>query len=423
MDTEKTNLTNRILFLSNAPWASTGYGNQMQIFLPRVKALGYEVAICSFYGLQGGVLNWEKGIPVFPPGLMGYGQDIAPAHARHFGAKYLISLIDAWIFNGTPFFDSLAVEGVRWMPWFPVDTEPLAPAVREAVARAYRRLVYSRHAEKMLANAGLDSVYIPHGVDTKKYAPLPQKEARAHLRERAHLDIPDDCFLVGMVAANKGTPSRKAFMPQIEGFAKFKKRHKDAVLYLHTTPGVMGEYGGENLVEYINFLGLQYGKDVIFPDRYGLFMGFPDVYMQNAYSAMDVHLLASMGEGFGIPIVEAQACGVPVIVGDWTAMPELRFAGWQIERKHADAWWTPQHAYQWMPRAEAVADALEMAYRSRGEEKIRKQARQGALEYDADVVTEKYWKPFLQSVFAEDEQAALEIEQAKLRMQKRIATK
>lgn len=39
-----------------------------------------------------------------------------------------------------------------------------------------------------------------------------------------------------------------------------------------------------------------------------------------------------LGEGFGIPIIEAQAAGCPVIVTDCTAMTELCLSGWLIEK-------------------------------------------------------------------------------------------
>ena len=49
----------RIAWLSNAPWARTGYGTQCNLFAPRMKALGHEVAVICFYGLEGGTLMWN----------------------------------------------------------------------------------------------------------------------------------------------------------------------------------------------------------------------------------------------------------------------------------------------------------------------------------------------------------------------------
>jgi glycosyltransferase involved in cell wall biosynthesis len=106
----------------------------------------------------------------------------------------------------------------------------------------------------------------------------------------------------------------------------------------------------------------------------------------------------SMGEGFGIPIVEAQSSGCPVIVGGWTSMSELCFSGWKVREREADPYWTPLASYQYTPRIDAIKDRLEQAYQMRGNMDYRSRARDGALAYDADKITEKYWKPVLETI-------------------------
>ena len=118
--------------------------------------------------------------------------------------------------------------------------------------------------------------------------------------------------------------------------------------------------------------------------------------MARIYSAMDVLANPSMGEGFGLPIVEAQACGTPVIVTDWTSMPELVGAGWLVDgepwRNAAqDSWWK-------LPAISEILDALEQAYAARGDQELRDKARAFAVQYDADHVTETYWKPALEAL-------------------------
>ena len=130
---------------------------------------------------------------------------------------------------------------------------------------------------------------------------------------------------------------------------------------------------------------------LIYCDQYTNALGFPDAYMVNAYSAMDCHVLVSMGEGFGIPTIEAQACGTPVITSEWTASGELCFGGWKVSKRDAIAWWNPLATYQYIPHHEAIAEKMELAYRTAGN--YRKAARKGTLKYDADLVTKKYWLP------------------------------
>jgi glycosyltransferase involved in cell wall biosynthesis len=41
------------------------------------------------------------------------------------------------------------------------------------------------------------------------------------------------------------------------------------------------------------------------------------------YSAAEVFIFPSLFEGFGLPVVEAMACGTPVICSNTTALPEV----------------------------------------------------------------------------------------------------
>jgi glycosyltransferase involved in cell wall biosynthesis len=201
-----------------------------------------------------------------------------------------------------------------------------------------------------------------------------------------------------MVAANKGNPSRKAFTQQIEAFAAFKKNHSDAIMYIHACTAEHGENGGVNLVEFSRFVGLKPGVDVLFPDQYQNIVGYPDEHMNYLYNAFDVHTLVSTGEGFGIPIIEAQAAGCPVIVGDWTSMSELCFSGWKVAKSDAMPSWTPLGNYQYRARSEAIAEKYEMAYQKKGNVILRSNARTAALDYDADKVYRDYWVPTLQEI-------------------------
>lgn len=381
----------RISWLSNAPFAQTGYGNQTRLFARRIKDnLKHDVAITAFWGHEGSIINWD-GIPVYGKGFHLYGQDVMAAHASNFRADILISLMDAWVIQTGLLQDYKD----KWYPWFPIDHDPLPKPIADAVKKSPKPITMSLFGKRMMEDVELDCFYVPHGVETDIFKPVDRKEAREKML------LPKDVFIVGMVAANKGSPPRKAFFQNIAAFAELHKKHNDTVMYIHTIHGgAQATAEMVNLVEFCNFIGLEVGRDVIFPDQYYYMLGYPDDRMNMLYNAMDVHMLVSMGEGFGIPILEAQSAGTPVIVGDWTSMSELCMAGWKVDKAEAEPFYTPLGSWQYLPRAGAIADKLELAYHNKNNLALRKKARDMAIAYDADLVTEQYWKPCLDEIAA-----------------------
>ena len=371
----------KILWVSNAPHSPTGYGNQTQVNVPRLKALGHEMSVTAFYGLQGAPSNWN-GVLVLPASQNPYGNDVIVADATHVGADIVITLMDVWVLA------SEIMSQVAWYPWLPIDHDPAPPAVVDVLKACRRPIAYSRFGVQKLREAGYQPLYVPHSVDRSVYKPLDRAESRKAL------GFKESEFVVGLVAANKGAPSRKAFDQQIRAFAEFQRRHKDAVLYLHTD---MLGMQGENLRRIIELAGLPKGAVVEVPS-YRYARGFiPWQWMAQAYNTFDVLLHATRGEGFGLTIIEAQACGCPVIVTDFSAMPELVTDGLGWKVGFSDKFFS-QDSYQVTPSVPEIVDALEAAYQRRGDEDLRAAVAKTMDAYDADHVAETYWKPVLAGI-------------------------
>lgn len=372
----------KVCWASNAPWCSTGYGQQTKQVTQRLAKAGHDVVISANYGLQGESLVWQ-GVRVYPGGWDTWSNDVIPIWAKHhFGADpgWLITLADAWVLN-SPLYQRLNVAS-----WVPVDHEPVPPSVL-GFFRNYGAvpIAMSMHGAEQLAKNDLAPLYVPHGIDTKNYRPHPKADSRQRV------GVPDDAFVVTMVANNKGrTPARKSFPEAFMAFAMFCRQHDDAILYCHSES--TGITTGLDLGLLAEACGIPHDR-LFFADQAQLRIGDSDERMAQLYSASDVLLAPSRGEGFGIPVIEAQACGLPVIVTDATAQRELCGVGWKVSGQPE---WDPDQAAWWTcPSVPELVLALEDAYERRGNTSDRIDARDFAVAYDADTVFAEHWVPVL----------------------------
>jgi len=370
----------KILMHSNAPWAASGYGQQVAMFAPRL-ARTHEVAISAFHGLAGAPFDFGP-LRVYP-GSGGWGNDIVRPHAeRHFGSLrggLVLTVVDVFV------LDRAAFAGLNAACWVPVDHDPAPPAVLDffrdtgAVPIAMTRFGADRLRE-------LNPLYVPHGVAGDVYRPQPQAP------QRAAAGLPRDAFVVGVVAVNKGALSRKSLPELIEAFAIFRARHDDAILYLHTE--LLGSHQGLHIPSLLADLGVD-EHSVIVTDQYRyLHEPLAPEEMADRYATLDVLLNASMGEGFGLTVLEANSCGVPAIVTDFTAMSEVCGAGWKVGYER---YWSDQSSWQARPHLEEIVESLEACYAQSAAERaaLAEQARTHALAYDANHVLEQHWLPAL----------------------------
>lgn len=376
----------KLLIHSNAPWVPTGYGAQVRLFAPRLVEHYEDVAISAFYGLEGGRLRWE-GIQVLPSIGGEYGAVTVVDHARRwFGeddprAGLVLTLMDVWV------LDPNQAAKLNMACWVPIDHDPAPERVTGFLrAAGATPIAMSRFGQERLEE--FDPLYVPHGVDTSVYRPAD----RARARTQAGVD--EDTFLVGMVAANKGRPSRKCFAEALQAFAIFAKTRPEARLYLHTIidPNFSS---GEDIGSLMLALDLAEGQ-VMIADQYRMaYDPHPASTMADIYSTFDVLLNPAAGEGFGVPVLEAQACGVPAIVTDFSAMSEVCGSGWRV------GWaprWTGLNSWQATPHVPDLVGALEDCY-ARSKSQVAKMsdlAVQHARRYDADRVMEQHMLPALQ---------------------------
>jgi glycosyltransferase involved in cell wall biosynthesis/GT2 family glycosyltransferase len=135
---------------------------------------------------------------------------------------------------------------------------------------------------------------IPNGVDVERFQPSAAKRSAT----RTRLGLPRDALVIGVVAR---LSQQKQPETSIALFAALRQRFPG--LYL-----VMAGSGPLEPVLREQVKGLRLRGAVIFA-------GFVEA-VDELMPALDLHVLMSRNEGFGIATVEAMACGVPAVATD-----------------------------------------------------------------------------------------------------------
>lgn len=373
----------RILWHSAAPWAGTGYGQQTAIWCRYLKAQGHDVAISTYFGAPGNTTKWE-GMTVYCPPQDGIVTQLIPGHAKKHKADLIIVLADVWLMDPRLFGQ------FKTLVWMPCDAKPLSQGDMHFLMNAAKNgidlkvIAMSEAGRETIQAAGYEAEYIPHGIDTSIFKP---DEHREELR--AAFGIPEGTFAIG-INANNIDPVRKAYPEQFSAFAQFNRKHPNSVLFVHAMVRVDRSL---DLQVLATTLGIQ--DSVRFADQYRIQAGeFDTAHMARWYSALDLLSNATYGEGFGLPAIEAQACGTPVVLSNGTSGSQLAGPGWLAP---TEPYWNLVHASWWhRPSIQGLAKAYEKAYTSRTTFKSQA-CRAFAKKYDIQEVG-PMWDKLLESI-------------------------
>ena len=375
----------RILWYSVPPWNQTGYGIQTYYYIKALQERGHDVRIVPSTQLRGAPnVEWD-GIPMLATGHVPSGLDSLMFYINAWEPHLVITLIDVWPLP-EDFGLQVRMLGSRWCPITPIDTDPISPFISSRLAFAHTPIAMSQFGFDRMKKAGLARAgYIPHCVDTRAFAP---QGSRA---------FESDKFVVGMVAANIGSFDRKGFQQAIEAFAELGNDQFD--FYLHTDPTPSGD--AVPLAALAEHLGVM----LMFPDLHQLHQGYSDTFMASLYRSFDVLLMSSRGEGFGIPLIEAQAVGTPVIATDFASMTELSRQG--VSVAPAGRVWTPINSWMAYPNASLIANQIRhlkniktgKPAKWRG---MKANAINFAAGYDVKIVAENFLIPVLEAAAQND---------------------
>lgn len=145
---------------------------------------------------------------------------------------------------------------------------------------------------------------IYHGYDKEKFLPAKKgAEAPEPIKK-----LGEYIYFIGRLEAKKNLTTL------IKAFGKLREDEKITTkLVLAGRPG----YLYEEIKEEINELPKNIQKDIIEPGY------IPDEIMADYLRYAKVFAFPSKFEGFGMPLVEAMACGVPVVASNCTSIPEI----------------------------------------------------------------------------------------------------
>lgn len=395
-----------VIIVSNTPLAPTGYGQQTKQLAIRMKADGITVGVAANYGAP---TNMEvEGIQIYAEGLIKYANDSGPENIAMAASQggFGITLFDVWVAINE------AYHALPIVAWVPIDHDPVPPRVAEWCIKGGNKMIIamSKHGEQALLKAGVPRErlrYIPHAIDTKVWS-ADGPTCRNVLR------VPEDAHLTVITAMNKG--KRKSFPEMLKAWALFAEARKDAYLYLHTDR--FGHLDGINLIPVLKAVGAPEDR-IRWVNSSQMRAGIAAETLASIMRSADVLLLASRGEGFGIPVIEAQAVGTPVIVTDWTAQPELvKDHGYIVEGQ--PEWDEMQESYWKVPNVESILEGLAVNYIATKSGNINRQALAAKMfEYDADYVYTTKWQPLFADIASGKVRLGVPAEQPLNRAQRR----
>ena len=355
----------RIMPVSDSPWAPTGFGtntkNVSALLVKEGHHIGYggcQNPSHSKYetewplGQTKETVEWEN-LPIMFPGQERFGEKSFHEWTKNFKPDIIWTHLDFQMFMHVaqtkkpkqatiPLYNpdtgkmlttkerkntinnlfKAVTEGPpwKWAATIPFDGQPCIPSWQELLDQIDYKVCMSRYGQLCMEEEFErceESWYIPHGVDCNFFKPI----LEPNYGKKPLKDIADGAFVVGCVARNQ---HRKNIPQLIKGFKEFVDRNElkpeDAKLILHMDwndamgwkfPAFAEEYGVE---EYL------------LPPLMGVLdagESLAEEGMAHLYNCMDVFVLPTAGEGFGIPTIEAMACGVPVAVTNYTTAWEI----------------------------------------------------------------------------------------------------
>ena len=339
-----------ILWGAEQPTRPTGYGVVTRNIAKRLVERGHEVN-CIGWDYNGEPFKHTEGWSMIHAGLGGFGEEpVSPSgpsileyHISTYKPDVYVSLIDPWYIGHA--IKSTNALRVPYVAYLPVDGFPISYAWKDILKMVHTPLWMANYGKKIfsefvqeysskgtandefkdpvldryLEDAG-DVLY--HGVDTKIFKPRPP----SHIENaKKSLNISKFDFIFSSVGKNTFRKQQPRLLNAYKIFLDSLEPHiaSRICMFIHCgDPTDTTGMGGWNLPVLCKQMGLE--KNVRFTDNgNNPLMGLSSEQMGMLYAVSDVHILATSGEGFGVPSAEAMSSGCAIILPDNSTGPEL----------------------------------------------------------------------------------------------------
>lgn len=287
----------------------SGFGRIADELGIRLQARGFRVMAASFrYDGLLPVQYANKPLPYHVASLDGRS-NWAEACARIIGATNpdIVCVI-----QDMPYVQQMRAQRIDWsqykfMAISPVDGDPIYPEWITCMAQADIRMTISQFGVDAYARAGVPVSLCQPAIDTSIFRPALNAAEFSDIRTALGLS-PND-FLLGTMCQNQG---RKLVPIMLETFFKFAEGKPNAYYLLDAA---LKSPAGWDIRALCQQFGWNMDK-LITSDKI-------NVPLPERYRALSAFMLLSSREGFGLPLIEAQASGVPVMTLDYCSGPEI----------------------------------------------------------------------------------------------------
>ena len=297
----------KLLIVSDSPILNTGLARCVRETASRLSQV-FEVRIAGWY-----YYPQQLDYPFFIYPLQKGNDPNFGVILADFKPDLILAIGDIWDFAFfLQFQDKIFNKAILWTT---VDGENLRPGWSDIINLFVKVASFTEFGkEVILRTFGLERevTVIPPGVNKETFFPFPEN---VNPNVKSAVDLKNS-FVVLSVAQNT---DRKNLPLTIEAFGEFAKDKPDAYLFLVTNPA---DPEGYDLWPFIKRTGVS--KRILVTRDISVLKGISDSALNQIYNFSNVLLNNSLGEGWGLPLLEAMATQRPIVAAtDYAAATEI----------------------------------------------------------------------------------------------------